>query len=188
MVKLWLTMQNVYLKTISSDSTLLPDLLRSVIPQRHTKNGWSWSHDLWPGIPGLWSRSRYCDPWSHIPGYDPGRWLPHRLSKRQSLSTRTVLFRTTFTCTILKLNLLLKWLLQTFHSFKKSNRQINNFARALHVFCAFLCRHRMTTVLLRAWKQNNDFLFLFLNFDVVLYNSSVEKFAKIWRTFWNEME
>ena len=39
----------------------------------------------------------------------PWRWLPHRLSKRQSLST-TVLFRTTFTRTI-KLNLLLKWLL-----------------------------------------------------------------------------
>ena len=33
--------------------------------------------------------------------------LPHRLSKRQSLSTTTVLFRTTFTRTI-KLNLLLK--------------------------------------------------------------------------------
>ena len=34
------------------------------------------------------------------------RWLPHRWSKRQSLSTITVLFRTTFTRTI-KLNLLL---------------------------------------------------------------------------------
>ena len=39
-----------------------------------------------------------------------GRWLPHRLSERQSPSTTTVLFRTTFTRTI-KLNLLLKWLL-----------------------------------------------------------------------------
>ena len=38
------------------------------------------------------------------------RWLPHRLSKRQSLPTTTVLFRTTFTQTI-KLNLLLKWVL-----------------------------------------------------------------------------
>ena len=38
------------------------------------------------------------------------RWLPHRLSKRQSLSTTTVLLRTTFTRTI-KLSLLLKWLL-----------------------------------------------------------------------------
>ena len=37
------------------------------------------------------------------------RWLPHRLLKRQSLST-TVLFRTTFT-QMIKLNLLLKWLL-----------------------------------------------------------------------------
>ena len=38
------------------------------------------------------------------------RWLPDRLSKRQSLSTTKVLFRTFFTRTI-KLNLLLKWLL-----------------------------------------------------------------------------
>ena len=37
------------------------------------------------------------------------RWLPHRLSKRQSLSTTTVIFRTTFTQTI-KLNLLLRQL------------------------------------------------------------------------------
>ena len=40
------------------------------------------------------------------------RWLPHRLSKRQSLLTTTVLFRTTFARTI-KLNLLLKWLLSS---------------------------------------------------------------------------
>ena len=40
------------------------------------------------------------------------RWLPHRLSKRQSVPTTTVLFRTTFTRTI-KLNLLLKWLLDS---------------------------------------------------------------------------
>ena len=38
------------------------------------------------------------------------RWLQHRLSKRQSPSTTTVLFRTTFTRTI-KINPLLKWLL-----------------------------------------------------------------------------
>ena len=38
------------------------------------------------------------------------RRLPHRLSKRQSLSTTTAWFRTTFPRTI-KLNLLLKWLL-----------------------------------------------------------------------------
>ena len=36
------------------------------------------------------------------------RWPSHRLSKRQSLSTTTVQFRTTFIRTI-KLNLLLKW-------------------------------------------------------------------------------
>ena len=45
------------------------------------------------------------------------RWLPHRLSKRQSLLTTTVLFRTTFARTI-KLNLLLKWLLSSnLHSY-----------------------------------------------------------------------
>ena len=38
------------------------------------------------------------------------RWLPHRLSKRQSVSTTTVLFRTTFTQMII-FNLLMKWLL-----------------------------------------------------------------------------
>ena len=38
------------------------------------------------------------------------RWQPHRLSKRQTLSTTTVLFRTTFIRTI-KLNLLMKWLM-----------------------------------------------------------------------------
>ena len=38
------------------------------------------------------------------------RWLLHRLSKRQSLSTKTVLFRTMFTRTII-LKLLVKWLL-----------------------------------------------------------------------------
>ena len=38
------------------------------------------------------------------------RWLSHRLSKCQSLSTTTVLFRTTFDRTI-KLNLLSKWFL-----------------------------------------------------------------------------
>ena len=47
------------------------------------------------------------------------RWLPHRLSKHQSLSTTTVLFRTTFTQTI-KLNLLLNsssvlWIFQKSH-------------------------------------------------------------------------
>ena len=46
------------------------------------------------------------------------RWLLHRLSKRQSLSTTTVLFTTTFTRTI-KLKLLLK---------KKTLSQTNNTA------------------------------------------------------------
>ena len=40
------------------------------------------------------------------------RWLSDRLSKRQSLSTTTVLFRTTFTRTV-EVNLLLKWLLSS---------------------------------------------------------------------------
>ena len=38
------------------------------------------------------------------------RWLPHSLSKRQSLSTTRVLFRTTF-IRVITLNLLMKWLL-----------------------------------------------------------------------------
>ena len=42
---------------------------------------------------------------SHLQSFWLWRWVPHRLSKRQSLSTTTVLFRTTFTRTI-KLNLL----------------------------------------------------------------------------------
>ena len=46
---------------------------------------------------------------SHLQSFLLWRWVPHRLSKRQSLSTTTVLFRTSFTRTI-KLNLL-KWLL-----------------------------------------------------------------------------
>ena len=61
-------------KTLHSSFSLIMKYLKSSIPdpsKTHTKNGWSWSHDLWPGIPGLWSRSRDCDPWSHIPGYDP---------------------------------------------------------------------------------------------------------------------
>ena len=44
----------------------------------------------------------YCQLWLW-------RWLPHGLSNRQSLTTTTVLFRTTFTWTII-LNLLMKWL------------------------------------------------------------------------------
>ena len=43
----------------------------------------------------------------------PLNWVPHRLSKRQSLSTTvTVLFRTTITRTIM-LHLLIKWLLDS---------------------------------------------------------------------------
>ena len=42
------------------------------------------------------------------------RWLRHRLSKRQFLSTATVLFRITFTRPI-KLSLLMKWLLVSNH-------------------------------------------------------------------------
>ena len=45
------------------------------------------------------------------------RWLPHRLSKRQSLPTKTVLFRTTFTRTI-KLNLLLLCLCYEHYPFR----------------------------------------------------------------------
>ena len=48
------------------------------------------------------------------------RWLPHGLSKRQSLSTTTVLFRTKFTRTV-KLNLLLKYLSDIRQNFEKSH-------------------------------------------------------------------
>ena len=51
------------------------------------------------------------------------RWPPLRLSKRQSLSTTTVLFRTTFTQTI-KLNLLFKWLLGS-----NLSQRINNYGQ-----------------------------------------------------------
>ena len=63
MVKLWLTMQNAYLKTISSDSTLLPDLLRSLIPQRHTQK----MADPDPMT---------CDPGSRVYDPDPGTVIP----------------------------------------------------------------------------------------------------------------
>ena len=57
------------------------------------------------------------------------RWLPHRLSKRRSLSTTTVLFRTTFTRTIIP-NLFMKllitdtiWLLSITVSLKSRARK-----------------------------------------------------------------
>ena len=70
--------------------------LKNSIPdpsKTHTKNGWSWSHDLWPGIPGLWSRSRDCDPWSHIPGYDPVLLIAWLTISKNSWYTKTVSFR-----------------------------------------------------------------------------------------------
>ena len=52
------------------------------------------------------------------------RWLPHRLSKHQSLSTTTVLFRSSFT-RMIRLNLLLKWLLgSNLSQFKKTDALI----------------------------------------------------------------
>ena len=71
----------------SSSSFLLFSLEKAkeakIRPKRPNSNVMAWFWPLW-----LW------------------RWLPQRLSKRQSLSTTTVLFRTTFTWTI-KFNLLL---------------------------------------------------------------------------------
>ena len=71
----------------SSSSFLLFSLEKAkeakIRPKRPNSNVMAWFCPLW-----LW------------------RWLPHRLLKRQSLSTTTVLFRTTFTRTI-KFNLLL---------------------------------------------------------------------------------
>ena len=60
------------------------------------------------------------------------RWLLHRLSKRQSLST-TVLFRTTFTRTII-LNVLMKWLLRSNLSQSKKNWQISALSPKSLVF------------------------------------------------------
>ena len=51
-------------------------------------------------VDSAWRFDNLCG--SHL---QSERWLPHRLSKRQALSTTTVLFRTTFTRTI-KLNVL----------------------------------------------------------------------------------
>ena len=36
-------------------------------------------------------------------------------------------------------------------------------------------------VLSRTWTQDNNFLFLFLNFNIAFSNSTPEKFANIWR-------
>ena len=56
-----------------------------------------------------WRFDNLCDLWGRYNSPWLWRWLRHRSSKRQSLSS-TVLFRTTFTRKIL-LNLLMEWLL-----------------------------------------------------------------------------
>ena len=66
--------------------------------------------------------------------------------------------------------------------------QNNNFARAPRFFVHFFAvtaRLRRGTpgfhVFWRTWTQDDDFVFVFLNFDTVLWNSNPEKFANIWR-------
>ena len=56
------------------------------------------------------------------------------------------------------------------------------------LFCTFLCRRCTTTTskcLISRFEQDvntiDDSLFLFLNFDTVLQNSTPEKFANVWR-------
>ena len=69
---------------------------------------------------------------SHLLRVKRWRWLSHRLSKRQSLSTTTVLFRTTFT-RMTKLNLLLKWLLGSNLS-QSYNPQCSLYEQHLKIF------------------------------------------------------
>ena len=64
----------------------------------------------------------------------------------------------------------------------------NNFARASRFFVHFLAvvarlRHESNKfhVLSRTGKQDNNFLFLSLNFDTVLENLTPKKLANIWR-------
>ena len=65
--------------------------------------------------------------------------------------------------------------------------QNNNFARVSHFFVHFLpslqdCDVKLpnfTSVLWRTGTHNNHFLFLCVNLDTVLYNSTPEKFANI---------
>ena len=66
------------------------------------------------------------------------------------------------------------------------DRQNNNFARASRFFVHFLAvvaRLRRETdqfhVLSKTGTQNNKFLFLFLNFDIVLWNPTPKKFPNI---------
>ena len=65
--------------------------------------------------------------------------LPHRLSKHQSLSTTTVLFRTMFTRTI-KLNLLLKYMYRCAFSRNSIRLLFLSFLAGNIVFDVFLSR------------------------------------------------
>ena len=66
-----------------------------------------WTEEKWQPVKSRLRFANCISSWQW-------RWLPHRLSKRQ-LQSRTVLFRTTFTRTIM-LNLLMKWLLGSFEN------------------------------------------------------------------------
>ena len=68
------------------------------------------------------------------------------------------------------------------------DKQNNHFARASRFFVhfsAFGARLQRETayfhVLSRTGAKDNNFLFLFLNFDAVLSNSTPERLANIWR-------
>ena len=89
----WISMFPILLCPRNGDSSPLNTIIGTVWTLLNKLN-----HDTTHVIQLTWYNSLWL--W---------RWLLHRLSKRQSLSTTTVLFRTTFT-QMIKLNLL-KWLL-----------------------------------------------------------------------------
>ena len=74
---------------------------------------------------------------------------------------------------------------------KKVNKQ-NNFARSSRIFCTFLSRRCKSATwtfhspaLWRRWTQRKNLLFLFLNLDTVLLDSTTEKVRQIWYIKWN---
>ena len=60
---------------------------------------------------------------------------------------------------------------------RKNSRFTDFFAIATRLQCESAQFH----VLSMTWTQDNNFLFLFLNFNIVFSNSTPEKFANIWR-------
>ena len=97
-----------------------------------------WDNDLTMTSPLNWPiRSKTRVNYHRLTRYNSlwlWRWLPHRLSKRQSLSTK-VLFRTTLTRTIM-LSLLIKWPLGS-----KLSRCYSSDGISERQFWVLLCGH-----------------------------------------------